>query len=164
MRAGVAGMSGAVHSLSPDLRRGLLRQRRHRMPWLPLTGLVLALALLGATALTTRAEGPFTPEDTLIAIDTESAEQGVSHAVLTQVVGCETGWTFDPASVGDGGLSIGAAQLHRYGLRSTFYAWGYTDPWNPYQAIAFMGRAFNAGMASHWTCYRIHYGAVNNDA
>lgn len=67
------------------------------------------------------------------------------------VVGYETGWTWDPNAVGDHGTSFGAAQLHSPGLLDDFYARGWDNPFNPYQAVVYMEEARSRGLSSHWT-------------
>jgi hypothetical protein len=67
-------------------------------------------------------------------------------------VSCETGGTFNPYAVGDRGQSVGAAQLHARGERSRFYAYGYGNPYNPYEAVEFLALRILAGGASAWTC------------
>lgn len=76
---------------------------------------------------------------------------------LARVAACES-WDFRPDVVfgpttGAAG-EIGLAQLHPRGLLPTFYRWGYTNPWNPWQASAFMRDAFDLGMWRHWSCAR----------
>jgi hypothetical protein len=111
-----------------------------------------ALAVVLACAAVARAE-PFDAQDTLAAIEQASLSTGVEHAWLYRVVGCETGWTWDPRAVGDYGTSFGAAQLHRGGGElPRFYAFGYTDPFDPYQAVEFMAVEFSAGRARAWSC------------
>lgn len=131
-----------------------LWQERHASEWR--VALLLAAVLVAALVmvLATRPAGahPYTAEDTRAAVYAAAAETGVSAAWLYRVVKCETAHTWNPYSVGDGGLSEGAAQLHLYGLRSTFYRWGFTDHWNPYQAVSFMAHAFKAGLAYLWSC------------
>lgn len=45
----------------------------------------------------------------------------------------------------------GAAQLHPQGKLSEFYGLGYTDPDNPYQAVAYLEDALRRGQANHWS-------------
>ena len=93
----------------------------------------------------------WTSDDTLAAIDEAAAETGVSHAWLYRTVRCETGFTFDPYSRGRQG-ELGAAQLHPRGELLRFYAWGYDDPYSPYQSVRFMAQRFAAGGWRAWSC------------
>ncbi len=117
---------------------------------------VFALVTLFAWLSTARVEA-FDSSDTLTAIDQAAVTVGVPAERLTRVVSCETAHTFNPYAVGDWGTSFGAAQLHRGGnALPIFYAVGYTDPDDPYQAIEFMARAFR-GDFPHlgwwtWSC------------
>jgi hypothetical protein len=105
--------------------------------------LIVAAVLLGQSA--------FGPDDTLAAIRQASADTGVSYAWLTRTVFCETAGTYDPHSVGIQG-ELGAAQLHPRGELGRFYAYGYDDPYDPYQAVEFMAQRFLAGGSRAWTC------------
>lgn len=99
----------------------------------------------------------YTAADTLAAIDEAAAELGVDRGRMYRIVGCETGWTFSPRVEGDRGHSHGVAQLNDFGnALPRFYEVGYTDPYNPYQAVYFMAEAL-AGMHPHlgrhtWNC------------
>lgn len=110
-----------------------------------------ALAVVLATAGVSRVQA-YDANDTMQALDDVSTETGISYAWLHRIVKCETGGTFDPNMPGDHGTSFGAAQLHRGGKLDEFYADGWTDPLNPWQAIRFMADEFNAGEAYRWTC------------
>lgn len=103
----------------------------------------------------------FTPDDTRRAIDIAASQTGVSATRLDQIVRCETrGDEYDPDAVGDHGTSFGAVQLHRGGLLEYFYAQGYEDPFNPYEATSYLARAVSGewaylGIGSwSWTCGR----------
>lgn len=112
--------------------------------------LVLLTVVLCAT--TAHADA-FTADDTLAAIDQAASTTGVTASWLARVVGCETGGTFDPYAVGDHGTSLGPAQLHVGGGElSRFYAQGYGDPFDPYQAVSFMASEFALGRAGAWSC------------
>jgi hypothetical protein len=88
-----------------------------------------------------------------------SAEaHGVDPDRLLRVSWCESHWR--AGAVGDRGLSLGVAQLHRDGLRSHFHAAGYLSPLDVWESTEYMAQAF-AGTwasekvdASHWTCAR----------
>ena len=60
------------------------------------------------------------------------------------------GWGYDPYAVGSQG-ERGPAQLSPRGLLPDFYRRGYTDPFNPYQAIAYLEWALAAGLARNWS-------------
>lgn len=74
----------------------------------------------------------------------------LGQPVMTRrIVYCEIGrsGTYDPYSVGSRG-EIGPAQLlpGRGNGLSIFYAWGYSDPHSPYQAVAFINEVQARGM------------------
>jgi hypothetical protein len=94
---------------------------------------------------------PYTVDDTLAAIEQYSNEYQVSYWWLYRIVRCETGWTFSPYSVGRQG-ELGAAQLHPRGELRRFYAWGYDDPFSPYQSVAFLAQRLSQGGARAWSC------------
>jgi len=113
-------------------------------------GVIVGVVVGAAAGI--HAEG-FDQNDTLAALEAASASTGVSYAWLHRVVGCETGFTWNPAAVGDYGTSFGAAQLHRGGGElPRFYAFGFSDPFNPYEAVTFMAQEFAVGRASAWSC------------
>jgi hypothetical protein len=114
-----------------------------------LVGIMLG-TLLGA-ALGIHAQEAYTREDTLVAIQQYSDEIGVSQAWLLRIVRCETGGTFDPYSVGRSG-ELGAAQLHPRGELQRFYAWGYLDPFSPWQSVRFLAQRLSMGGARAWSC------------
>lgn len=96
------------------------------------------------------AEG-YTSDDTLEAISEASATYGVSEAWLRSIVRCETGGSFSPYAIGRQG-ELGPVQLHPRGELPRFYAWGYGDPFDPYQAVPFLAQRINQGGARAWSC------------
>jgi len=114
-----------------------------------LFGIVLGMLLSAAVGL--HAQSVYTSDDTLAAIDQYSDEIGVSRAWLLRVVRCETGGTFDPYSVGRSG-ELGAAQLAPWGELRRFYAWGYLDPFSPWQSVRFLAQRLSMGGARAWSC------------
>jgi hypothetical protein len=111
-----------------------------------------AMMLLGNTSAYA-----YDRSDTLAAIDQASADVGISWGYLYRVVGCETGWRFDPYEIGDHGTSLGVAQLHQGGnALPAFYVLGYDDPFDPYQAVNFLAHALMGeipGLGAHsWSC------------
>lgn len=113
--------------------------------------LLAGLLVFGTHAEAGHAQEAYTADDTLAAIDEASSEIGVSAALLTRVVRCETGGTFNPYTVGRQG-ELGAAQLHPRGLLPTFYAWGYADPFSPYQSVRFLAQEITYGHLRAWSC------------
>jgi hypothetical protein len=93
----------------------------------------------------------YTASDTYYAIDEASAEMDVSWHRLYWIVRCETGGTFNPYSIGRA-RELGAVQLHPRGELPRFYAYGYSDPFNPYEAVRFLAQRLLAGGARAWTC------------
>jgi hypothetical protein len=128
----------------------------------------LRLAVIVAVCLGIALYGPaahaatYSADDTLEAIAAVSASSGVPYARLYRVVGCETGWTFDPAAEGDHGTSHGAAQIHEFydrlgrpaGEYGRFLAAGhaYDEMYDPQIAVGWLADAINAGRATAWTC------------
>jgi hypothetical protein len=119
--------------------------------------LLLTLTLLNPVWAAPGDGAGFTVEHTFDAISSASSDSGVSYSLMVGIVRCETGGTFNPYIEGDGGHSHGIAQLNDYGnALSAFYAAGYDDPYNPYQAAYFMAEALN-GRYKHlgrwtWNC------------
>ena len=64
---------------------------------------------------------------------------------LISVAYCESG--MDPNAVGVHG-EIGLFQFMDY----TFYAYGGSDIWNPYDQIEVAARMFSEGLSYHWVC------------
>lgn len=118
-----------------------------------LAGALVALVFLSDRGLA----ADYTAEDTLSAINQASIDTGTPIGQLMSIVRCETGGTFNPYAEGDRGHSHGAAQLNDYGnALSTFYAIGYTDPYDPYQSMYFMAevlRGDHPPLGRHsWNC------------
>lgn len=100
---------------------------------------VLALVALASVG----ARWDYTAADTLAALEGAGSRTRC-------VIGYETGWSWSPNEVGRAG-EIGAAQLYRYGLLPDFYARGYSDPWNPYEAVAYADAMIAAGQGRNWS-------------
>jgi hypothetical protein len=113
-----------------------------------LVGIMLG-TLLGA-ALGIHSQEAYTTDDTLAAIAQYSEEQGISYSWLYRIVRCEDP-TFDPYAVGRQG-ELGAAQLHPRGELQRFYAWGYLDPFSPWQSVRFLAQRLSMGGARAWSC------------
>lgn len=99
----------------------------------------------------------YSAEDTLDALNRASADTDVPLYTLYAIVKCETGGTFNPNLDGDGGHSHGPAQLNDYGnALPAFYAAGYTNPYDPYEAIYFMAESLRGDhrpLGRHtWNC------------
>lgn len=110
-----------------------------------------ALGVVLACATATYAQ-PYTADDTLAAIEQASIHSGVSAAWLKRIVRCETGGTYNPYSRGRQG-ELGAVQLHpRGGEWPRFFAAGYTDPFDPLDAVHFLADELLLGRASSWSC------------
>lgn len=105
-------------------------------------------AILGALLLFAQ---PYTPDDTLHAIEEASIHSGVPYARLRRIVACETGHTYRNDLIGRQG-EIGAVQLHPRGMLPTFYASGYTNPRNPYDSVHFLADSILIGRARAWSC------------
>jgi hypothetical protein len=111
----------------------------------------IAIGTLLGAALGLRAQEIYTPDDTLAAIAQYSEEQDVSYRWLYSIVRCETAGTFDPYSVGRQG-ELGAVQLHPRGELLRFFAWGYLDPFSPWQSVRFLAQRLRMGGARAWSC------------
>ena len=123
-----------------------------RLYWLVCAALVATVVLLNVShAQAQEAPQRYTADDTLAAIEQYSAEFDVSYTWLRSIVRCETGGTYSPYAVGRQG-ELGAAQLHPRGEILRFYAWGYDDPFSPYQAVRFLAQRLNQGGARAWSC------------
>lgn len=105
----------------------------------------MALALLATPALA------FGVDDVHEAISEAAANRGVSAAYLSAIIRCETGGTFNPYSRGRAG-ELGPVQLKPGGMLPIFYAWGYDDPDDPYQAVDFLANQILLGNAHYWSC------------
>ena len=126
-----------------------------RREWWALTfvacALLIAFTLIWLAAPARAQETSYTADDTLAAIWQYSFEQGVSYASLYRIVKCESGGDFNPYAVGRQG-ELGAVQLHPRGELLRFYAWGYDDPFSPYQSVRFLAQRINQGGARAWSC------------
>lgn len=114
-----------------------------RLTW----GLVPLFLVLG-----TGHASAFSPADTAAALESVGPIYGFAveqHA--RSIVWCETGGTLSPSAIGDHGSSFGAAQLHHGGLLEHFRSVGYSDPFNPYEAIDYLARA----IVGEWSYLRI---------
>jgi len=85
----------------------------------------------------------YTSQDTLAALEQASPQAEC-------IVYYETGGTYDPTLTGQQG-ELGPVQLHPYGLLPVFYQQGYTNPFNPYEAIPFLEQQIQAGNAWNWS-------------
>lgn len=101
-------------------------------------------ALIFAAVAQDDAPVRFTPQDTLDALTTASARTG---CVVRYEVG-GVGW--NPYAIGRAGEQ-GAAQLHPQGRLGDFYRKGYTDPFDPYQAVAYLDGELAAGRGGAWS-------------
>ncbi len=105
---------------------------------------LLAAAIVFAATMQDDAPVRFTPQDTLDALGGVSARTG---CVIRYEVG---GVGFNPYAIGRAGEQ-GAAQLHPQGRLGDFYRKGYTDPFDPYQAVAYLDAELAAGRGSAWS-------------
>jgi hypothetical protein len=114
---------------------------------------IVALIVFAVLPHAAAAQG-YGPHDSQAAIAMAAAEHGVSQPLLWCIAYYETGGTFDPYAVGDGGESWGLFQLHRRGLRSTFHNWGYQDAFDPYESADFTAAyiaTYGWAGARHWS-------------
>ena len=110
-------------------------------------------------ALASCGRGRFSATDTRLALAMASPR---ARCIVAHEVGGGTAGSapYAPDTVGDGGTSFGVAQLHDShgtdagagdGLLSDFYRRGYADPFDPYQAVAYLDDALDRGLARHWS-------------
>jgi hypothetical protein len=93
----------------------------------------------------------FSPADIIY----NSAQRyGVSGAQMYRIMDCETVHftKFEGDFVYGRPTSHGWAQLHEGGLYGTFFAMGYTDPYDLSQAADFMAFEISIGNRRHWHC------------
>jgi soluble lytic murein transglycosylase-like protein len=91
-------------------------------------------------------------EEQIVSIIEEAAlRHGVSPSWLVAVARCES--RLDHRARGALG-ERGLFQLLPGGELAVFYAWGYTDPDDPYQAADFTAARFAQGQSFRWTCAR----------
>lgn len=130
--------------------------------WRPLTGLVHGIAagaLLMALICSVMPAHAAAPDIVPLAVGLPPGPPWLSAHVVDALAGqpvlvrrilyCETGRSgrYDPYAVGGMG-EVGPAQLLPgvgNGL-SIFYAWGFTDPTNPYQAVAWVNEVIDRNM------------------
>src|SRR5437870_1699421 len=117
------------------------------------------LAVLAVVALASCGRGRFTTTDTRLAL--AAASPRARCIVAREVGGGTAGYApYAPDTVGDGGTSFGVLQLHDShgmdagagdGLLADFYRRGYADPFDPYQAVAYLDDALDRGLSRHWS-------------
>lgn len=141
---------------------GIVRLRRQLLKGVILLGLVPATSAFAQSQEENQGEQAtelaeqqisraFTPRDVLNAVEWAAVEFGVSYQWMLSIVRCETGGTFNPYSIGKQG-ELGAVQLHPRGELRRFYTYGYSDPFDPWEAVPFLARRLRAGGGSAWSC------------
>lgn len=110
------------------------------------------LLLCASPALAPTPAAAQSPAEVQALVTEAATRHGIAPEWPLRIVRCETGGTWNPNAVGDGGESWGIAQLHRRGLRPLFYQRGYTDPFDAAEAADFLAWALSQGLARHWTC------------
>lgn len=118
----------------------------------------VALLLLALTVQPATAQ-QWTVENTLEAIEAVAPQY---REWIRETVRCETGGTFNPmvTNWNDSGYgpSRGPAQINDYWQGAHFHASGYTDPYNPYEAIPYLENAFRGDYVAdgigwwRWSC------------
>ena len=110
-----------------------------------------ALALVTIAISLAHLQPRYTTDDTKAAIVQASDTHGVSQGFLDCIVYRES--TYRPYAVGLAG-ERGAAQLHPRGRLADFYAHGYRDEWNPYEAVDYLAVAILEGQGPFWSGWR----------
>lgn len=95
-----------------------------------------------------RHPGPWTRNDTLYAIFEASERRGSDIGLQTCMTWQES--KLAPYARGDSGRSLGSAQLHEGGKLPEFYAMGYANPDDPYEAQDYFALALVRGEQRHW--------------
>lgn len=106
------------------------------------------LVILGLLALPLGGAHAQSVEDT---IADRAAAHGQGGTALVGLARCESG--LNPRAVGRAG-ELGLFQLHPDGLLPLFYAQGYRDPLDVWEASDFTAWALRQGLAAHWSCTR----------
>lgn len=78
---------------------------------------------------------------------------GIAPQELIDLAGCETGWTWDQRVIGKQG-ELGPFQLHPKGKLRHFYASGYTDPFDWFEAGDYTAWQLSLGGGRAWSCYK----------
>ena len=86
----------------------------------------------------------WTPDDVHEALRTASP---LARCVVTAEIG---GVGFDPLSIGAAG-ELGPVQLHPFGKLRSFFMAGYSDPFSPYQSLAYLEEAIARGEGRAWS-------------
>ncbi|MCR4376327.1 MAG: hypothetical protein NUW22_15910 [Acidobacteria bacterium] len=121
--------------------------------------LLLASALLLATMGTVQAEQDvhWTSQDTHAAIDQVDPQY---RAWVDAIVRCESSYEPYATAPNDGGYgpSRGAVQINDYFQGAHFRAQGFADPYNPYEAVAYLAAALGGDYVTdgigwwRWSC------------
>jgi hypothetical protein len=125
----------------------------HVLHWAGFLAYVYGSVVLGfvcSTRPASAAETVYNDTDARLAIAEAAETYGVSEAWLLAVARCEAPG-LNPYAVGRQG-ELGIAQLHPRGELRRFYALGYANPFNPYEAMDFMAWRFSVGGARAWAC------------
>jgi hypothetical protein len=111
-------------------------------------GIAIGVVMGAAFGLHAQEFVPWTTDDVYAAIADAAAETGVPEATLVRVIWCES--KFNPYAVGRSGEQ-GLVQLHPRGELRTFFASGFADPTNPYEAVRFLAQRLAQGSRA-WSC------------
>lgn len=109
---------------------------------------MIQLRSAAVTALTALVLGatPASAQGYESAIFDACARYGCDGATLVRVMYCES--QGDPSAVNPVTGDTGLFQFQP----STFYAYGGTDIWNPYNQIEIAAQMWAAGLGYHWVC------------
>jgi soluble lytic murein transglycosylase-like protein len=92
----------------------------------------------------------YTVADTEAAITEASAHYGLGYQYLHGVVWCES--RLEPYAVGSRGERGPVQILPGGGEEPRFYDAGYSDVWDPYQAVPFLAAELRLGRGGAWSC------------
>jgi len=105
--------------------------------------------MFGSVANARPAQSQAAPPELAAVVEERAAYRRASAGWMRAIIQCESRWNV--YAVGSAG-ELGLVQLHPRGLLPEFYQLGYSDPFDPSEAIDYLAWALVHGRASHWSC------------